>query len=121
LAEPGARDLAAEFGFEALACRLSSGSHRPFQVAQLHLHVRLERAGESGDQFHARAGSGERVLLIIESGSLPRDCLQPKGILTDVRTQHCGASVKPSPKPLLRVASKQLSRDDDGRIVGHFG
>ena len=121
LAGLGARDLAAELGLEAAAGLLRAGGSGPLQVAQLGLHVRLQRAGESGDQFHTRARSGERVLLVIESGSLPRDCRQPKGILTDVRTRHCGASIKPSPKPLLRVASKQLSRDDDGRIVGHFG
>jgi hypothetical protein len=79
LPEPGARDLATQLGLQAAPGVPCPGRDRALDVAQLRLHVRLQRAGEGGGQFHAQAGSGERVLLVIESGSLPRDCRQPKG------------------------------------------
>jgi hypothetical protein len=52
LAEPGARDLAAQLSLEAAASIAGAGRHGTFDVAQLHLHIRLQRAGESGNQFH---------------------------------------------------------------------
>ena len=52
LAEPGAGDLPAQLGLEAAAGVAGAGRHRALDVAQLRLHVRLERAGESGNQFH---------------------------------------------------------------------
>jgi hypothetical protein len=52
LPETGAPDLPAKFGPETAAGVASAGRHGTFDVTQLHLHVRLQRAGESSNQFH---------------------------------------------------------------------
>ena len=52
LAEPGAGDLTAQLGLEAAAGVASTGRHRALDVAQLGLHVRLERAGEGSGKLH---------------------------------------------------------------------
>jgi len=46
LAETGAPDLAPEFRLEATAGLASSAGHRALNVAQLGLHVGLERASD---------------------------------------------------------------------------
>jgi hypothetical protein len=46
------RRLPTEFGLAAAAGLAGAGRNRAFDLAQLHLHVRLQRAGESGNQFH---------------------------------------------------------------------
>jgi hypothetical protein len=53
LAEPGARNLAAQLGLEAAAGLARAAGHRAFDVAQLALHVRLERAGDGGNELQA--------------------------------------------------------------------
>ena len=52
LPETGAPDLPAKLGLEAAAGIAGAGRHGTFDVTQLHLHVRLQGAGESGNQFH---------------------------------------------------------------------
>ena len=47
------------------ASRVPAG-HRALDVAQLGLHVRLQRAGESGDQLHGRPASRKRVIVVVE-------------------------------------------------------
>jgi hypothetical protein len=51
-AKPSAGDLAAQFGLEAAASVAGAGHHRALEVAQLRLHIRLERAGDVGEEFH---------------------------------------------------------------------
>ena len=52
LAEPGARDLTPEFGLEPAAGVARPGGHGALDVAQLRLHVCLERTGDSGSELH---------------------------------------------------------------------
>jgi hypothetical protein len=66
LPEPGARDLTPKLGLKAASGIASAAAHRVFEVAQFGLHVCLERAGESGNQFHGRPVSCERVMLVAE-------------------------------------------------------
>jgi hypothetical protein len=54
LAEPGASDLAAQLGPEAAAGVADTASHRALDVAQLGLHVCLERVDDCGGEFHLR-------------------------------------------------------------------
>jgi hypothetical protein len=48
LAEPGARHLPAKLGLEAAAGFAGAGRHRTFDLAQLGLQVRLQRAVDRG-------------------------------------------------------------------------
>jgi hypothetical protein len=52
LPEPGARNLPAQLGLEPAAGVARPGRHRALEVAQLRLHVRLQRAGDGGGKFH---------------------------------------------------------------------
>jgi hypothetical protein len=52
LAEAGARNLPAQFCLEPAAGFASAAGHRALDVAQLGLHVRLERAGEGRGKLH---------------------------------------------------------------------
>jgi hypothetical protein len=54
LAEPGARDLAAQLSLEAAASIPRAARHGALDVAQLGLHLRVQGAGESGNQLHGR-------------------------------------------------------------------
>ena len=53
LAQPGAGDLAAQFGLEAAPRLAGSGGDGAFDVAQLGLEVSLERTGEGGGELQA--------------------------------------------------------------------
>jgi hypothetical protein len=61
LAEPGARDLTAQLGLEAAAGVPRAGRHRLFEVAQLGLHVGLERAGDGSGQLHVWIPEQQKV------------------------------------------------------------
>jgi hypothetical protein len=52
LAQPGAGHLPAQLGPETTAGFASAAGHRALDVAQLGLHVRLERAGNGRSELH---------------------------------------------------------------------
>jgi hypothetical protein len=57
LAEPGAPDLPAQLGHEPAACVARPGGRGAFDIAQLGLQIRLERAREGGGKLHFRIQS----------------------------------------------------------------
>jgi hypothetical protein len=52
LPKPGARDLAAELGLETAPGVPRPGRHRTLELAQLDLHVGLQRARNDSGKFH---------------------------------------------------------------------
>jgi hypothetical protein len=62
LAELGAPDLPAQLGLEPAAGVASAAGHRALEVAQLRLHVRLQRAGDGGGKFHIDSRDAARAI-----------------------------------------------------------
>jgi hypothetical protein len=57
LAETGAPDLPAQLGPEAVTSLAGASGDRAFDVAQLGLHVCLERAGDAGGKLQVSSSS----------------------------------------------------------------
>jgi hypothetical protein len=72
--------LPAKLGLEAAAGIAGAGRHGTFDVTQLHLHVRLQGAGESGNQISWRPVRRERVMLVVEPDLYGRAFLSARAV-----------------------------------------
>jgi hypothetical protein len=103
------RRLPTEFGLEAAAGVAGTYRRRAFDLAQLHLRVGLQAAGESGLPISWEPGCTEGVMLVTEPDLYGRAFFS------------ISAGESPSVeagKSLLRVALKKLSRNDHAYIAG---
>jgi hypothetical protein len=100
LAEPGAGHLPAELGPEAAAGVAGAGRHRALDVAQIGLHVRLERVGDRGSQLHARPASRKGVILVVEP-DLGRDVSTARPLLLEDQASQRWRDIRLGEYPLL--------------------
>jgi hypothetical protein len=115
LAEPGARDLPAKLRLQALACRPGARSDRPRKVAQLRLHVRLERTGEAGCKLQVSSSSRHCLRAAFDrEAPLLVDAHTPLCPLLGARQRPRWADAPPLPSKLNQIISTIARQHRDG-------